>query len=135
MCKYKIFIFSLFLFSFFEISSQVSKIDVSVFDGNIVFGYADRGAFLNFTGPNINLKFKNSRFIFGMLPSLRFKKDTDLIKNTLVTPGLGFGFTFNYKSFSLQIPLYYNSKTLAKNGYWVLGAGIGLRIDTLNKNI
>jgi hypothetical protein len=64
-----------------------------------------------------------------MLPSLRFKEDSGAIKNSLVTPGLGFGITYCYKAIAIQVPLYYNSKTSLKNGNWQLGIGLGFKIS------
>lgn len=75
--------------------AQESKVNVSAFDGIIVAGYVDDGAFLNFLGPNINLTKGNSKFMLGMLPSLRFKEDTKTPKSAFVTPNLGVGLTYN----------------------------------------
>ena len=102
------------------------KVRVAIFDGVITGGYVDGGGYLNFTGPNINLKYKSSKFILGMLPSLRFKQDESKpTKNSLVTPNLGVGLTYCYNHFAIQVPLYYNTKTTTKNGAWVIGVGIG----------
>jgi len=111
---------------------QESKVSVSAYDGVVIIGYVDNGGFLNFTGPNINLVHKNSKFILGMLPSLRFKEDKGTTRNSFVTPNLGIGFTYCYKLFAVQIPLYYNTKTATKNGNWQIGLGLGLRFNELN---
>lgn len=108
-------------------------IQVSAYDGVIVVGYVDRGGYTNFTGPNINLTRGDSRFILGALPSLRYKKDNSTPKNTFVTPSLGIGFTYSYKLFAVQIPLYYNSKTAVEDGRWHVGIGLGMRLNYLNR--
>ena len=94
-----------------------------------IFGYIDNGAYINFTGPNINYKSGNSKFVFGMLPSLRFKRDDGQTKNSFITPNLGVGMTYSYKSFAFQIPFYYNPKTALENGKWHVGIGIGVNIE------
>jgi hypothetical protein len=96
------------------------------FDGIIAAGYVDNGAFLNFTGPNISFTHKRSKIILGMLPSLRYKEDHGVFKNSPVTPNLGVGLTYCYKKIAIQVPLYYNAKTTAANGRWNLGIGIGM---------
>jgi len=113
--------------------AQENKLNFAVYDGVFIAGYVDDGAFLNFTGPNINTTYKNSKFILGMLPSLRLKEDKGTPKNTLVTPNLGVGFTYSYKMWAIQMPLYYNAKTATDNGRWHIGLGIGLRLNELNK--
>lgn len=107
---------------------QETKVKISGYDGIVILGYVDNGAFSNFMGPNINIVHNNSKFIFGALPSLRYKKDNSTPKNAFVTPNLGIGFTYLYKMFAVQIPLYYNAKTATKNGNWQIGIGIGLKI-------
>jgi len=113
--------------------AQESKVNASLYDGIIVAGYVDDGAFLNFLGPNINVTHGNSKFILGMLPSLRFKEDTKTPKNAFVTPNLGMGLTYNYKHFAVQIPLYYNAKTATQSGNWQVGVGLGLKLNVLNR--
>jgi hypothetical protein len=125
-----LFIMSLFTTPIF---AQEEKVSFALFDGIFIGGYVDRGAFLNFTGPNMNATYKNSKFILGMLPSLRFKEDKGTPKNAFVTPNLGVGFTYSYKIWAFQIPLYYNAKTATDNGRWHIGLGIGLRLNELNK--
>lgn len=112
--------------------SQELKVKLSVYDGLAVVGYVNEGGFLNFTGPNLNLAYRNSKFIFGMLPSLRFKVDKGVPKNAFVTPNLGIGITYSYKILALQIPLYYTTKTATDNGNWHIGIGLGLRLNDLN---
>jgi hypothetical protein len=41
-----------------------------------------------------------------VLPSLRFKEDQGATKNVLITPSLGFGLTYFYKQFAVQLPFY-----------------------------
>lgn len=125
-----LFIMSLFTTPIF---AQENKVFFALYDGIFIGGYVDNGAFLNFTGPNINATYKNSKFILGMLPSLRFKEDKGTPKNAFVTPNLGIGFTYSYKMWAVQLPLYYNAKTATQNGQWHIGLGIGLRLNEFNK--
>lgn len=113
--------------------AQEDKVSFALYDGIFIGGYVDKGAFLNFTGPNINATFKNSKFILGMLPSLRFKEDKGTPKNTFVTPNLGIGLTYSYKMWAVQLPIYYNAKTSTQNGQWHVGLGLGLRLNKFNK--
>jgi hypothetical protein len=113
--------------------AQVDKVKPVIFDGVFNVGYVNNGAFLNFTGPGLSLTHKNSKFLFGMLPSLRFKVDNSTPKNTSVFPNLGFGLTYSYKYLSLQVPMYYNAKTTTEDGSWHVGFGIGYRIAGWNK--
>ncbi len=113
--------------------SQEPKVKLSAYDGIIIAGYVDEGAFLNFMGPNLNLTIKQSKFCLGMLPSLRFKEDHGTPKNAFVTPNLGAGLTYSYKWFAIQVPCYYNAKTATKNGQWNVGIGVGLRLNGLKK--
>lgn len=103
-----------------------SRIKASFFEGIAVAGYVDHGAFINFTGPNVNASYKGFKFIIGMLPSLRIKEDKSSgAKNSAITPNLGAGLTMVYKKMVLQIPVYYNTKTATQDGSWKIGAGIG----------
>lgn len=108
---------------------QKAQIKVSVYDGLIIGGYVGNGAFLNTIGPNVNLNFKNSKVLFGTMPSLRFQKDNSgtKTKNTFVTPSLGIGITYLYKKLALQIPFYYSSKNTVEDGKWEIGIGIGFK--------
>lgn len=112
--------------------AQKSQLNFSAYDGFVVVGYVDAGGFINFTGPNINYRHNESKFVFGMLPSLCFKEDRGQTKNSFVTPNLGIGFTYSYKIWAIQIPLYYNPKTITDNGRWYMGVGLGLRLDKFN---
>ena len=95
----------------------------------------DKGLFLNFGGPNVNVILKSSKIMLGMFPSLRFQEDQGTPKNSFVTPGLGIGVSYMFKSLVLQVPFYYNSKTAKVNGSWNLGFGIGFKISGLNKKL
>lgn len=132
MLKIICHLFILLYIQNFALYAQEPKVKISVFDGVVMAGYVDNGGFSNFTGPNISATYKNSKFIFGMLPSLRLKKDNSTPKNSFVTPNLGIGFTYCYKLFAIQIPLYYNTKTATENGNWQIGLGLGLRLNKLN---
>ena len=130
--KIGLLFFALVVFSN-SLNAQVEKVKPVFFDGVISVGYIDNGGFLNFTGPGVSLTHKNSKFLFGMLPSLRYKVDKSSPKNASVFPNLGFGLTYSYKYLSLQIPIYYNAKTTTENGSWHVGFGIGYRISAFNK--
>lgn len=117
----------------FTAKAQEPKVKLAAYDGIIIAGYVDEGAFLNFMGPNLNLTIKQSKLCVGMLPSLRFKEDHGTPKNTFVTPNLGFGLTYSYKWFAIQVPCYYNAKTASKNGQWNLGIGLGVRLNAFRK--
>lgn len=125
-----VFLFSLYSFNCY---AQSDKIEFSAFDGYAIAGYVDNGAFINFTGPNFKYSIKESKFVIGMLPSLRFKKDNGKTENSFVTPNLGVGLTYSHNLWALQLPLYYNSKTSTENGKWNVGIGIGLRLDEIRK--
>jgi len=114
--------------------AQEKKANASLIDGIMVAGYIDNGAFLNFTGPNINFTKGESKLIVGLLPSLRFKEDKGTTKNSIVTPMLGAGITYSYKYLAFQIPFYYTAKTATTNGEWNVGFGIGLRLNKLKKS-
>ncbi|MGQ3013729.1 MAG: hypothetical protein ACT6QS_08490 [Flavobacteriales bacterium] len=105
------------------------KVKPALFDGTVIAGYVDKGAFLNFTGPHVNVSIGKSRIMLGMLPSLRFKKDHSPVRNSLVTPNLGAGITYSYgRILAIQVPVYYNAKTAAGNGRWEIGIGLGVRL-------
>lgn len=108
--------------------SKKEKVTFCFFDGMIVAGYVDKGAYLNFTGPNVSYTSGKSKVLVGMLPSLRFKEDKAAVKNAFVTPTLGMGITYSYKKFAVQVPFYYNAKTSTVDGKWNVGIGIGLKL-------
>ncbi len=102
----------------------------SLFDGTIIAGYVDNGAYLNCTGPSVKFTKKPFSIAASLLPTLRFKEDkvsAGATKNSLVTPNLGFGLTAVFHHFAVQLPFYYNAKTVAKNGEWNVGAGLGYK--------
>jgi len=111
--------------------SKITKVRISAYDGILAVGYVDGGGYSNFTGPNINMTYGHSKFILSALPSLRYKRDNAEPRNTFVTPTLGIGFTYSYKLFAIQLPLYYNAKTATENGQWHVGLGLGLRLNYL----
>jgi hypothetical protein len=131
----RIIYLSLIMFITFSTSlqAQADKVKPVFFDGVINVGYINNGGFLNFTGPGLSASYKNSKFLFGMLPSLRFKVDDDSPRNASIYPNLGFGLTYSYKYLSLQIPMYYNAKTTTEDGSWHVGFGVGYRISAFNK--
>ena len=112
---------------FFSAKSQTQAV---LFDGTIVAGYVDHGAFINCTGPSIKFSKKPYTILLGLLPSLRIKEDkvaAGAPKNTALTPNLGFGLTAAFRHVALQVPLYYNPKTAVKNGEWNVGVGLGYK--------
>lgn len=114
--------------SFFTSKAQTKAI---LFDGIIIAGYVDHGAYINCTGPAVKFSKKPYMLAAGLLPGLRIKEDKvapGLSKNSLTTPSLGFGLTAAFKHLAVQIPLYYNAKTTAKNGEWNLGFGLGYKL-------
>jgi hypothetical protein len=116
--------------------SQNTEVSTILSSGTIVGGYVDNGAYLNFTGPGIKIQKGSSDLMVGVLPSIRYKEDNGLTKNSLVTPSLGLGITYTYKSIAVQIPFYYNSKTAIADGRWNIGIGVGIKLNQLiyNKN-
>lgn len=109
-------------------AKEEPKTKFAVYDGTIVAGYVDNGAYLNFTGPNLCWTHNNSKLILGMLPSLRIKEDRGKPKNSMVTPTLGGGLTYIYKKIAVQLPVYYTPKTATANGEWNIGIGMGIRL-------
>jgi hypothetical protein len=114
---------------FYCLSQSAIRIEPVAIDGSVIAGYVDQGAYLNFSGPGIQLKIKKTKWTLGMLPSLRFKKDNGSTNNSLVTPSLGAGVTFSYKWMALQVPFYYMAKTGTTNGRWLTGVGIGIKLN------
>ena len=110
---------------------NVVKATITVWDGMMVVGYVNNGAFVNFGGPTLKLVMKPWSFGFGILPTMRIKEDQvakDAPKNSIVTPTAGFGFTIAYKHLVMQVPFYYNPKTATANGKWHPGIGIGIKL-------
>ncbi|TZF86511.1 hypothetical protein FW774_01920 (plasmid) [Pedobacter sp. BS3] len=108
---------------------DAGRVKPVLFDGVLVAGYADDGAFVNCTGPGVKFNKKPFSLLVGLLPSLKIKEDkvTAGTKNATITPTLGFGLTAVYKHLAIQLPFYYLSKTAAKDGKWIAGAGIGYK--------
>ncbi|MCH5598550.1 hypothetical protein [Niabella ginsengisoli] len=107
-----------------------AKIKPALWDGMIIAGYADKGAFVNFGGPCIKYAKKPCVIALGMLPSLRIKEDKvaeGAKKNSTLTPSLGAGICFAYKHLALQVPVYYNAKTTSSDGRWAVGIGAGYK--------
>ncbi|NCI47702.1 hypothetical protein GWC94_13685 [Sediminibacterium sp. WSJ-3] len=107
-----------------------AKPQASVWDGMAVAGYVDNGAYVNFGGPCIKLIRKPWAFGFGILPTMRIKRDQGAAGapgNSAITPTAGFGFTFFYRHLVVQVPFYYNSKTAVSDGKWNPGLGIGFK--------
>lgn len=68
----------------------------TLFDGTIVGGYVDHGAYINCVGPSVKYTKKPFSISTELLPSLRIKKDKvapGATKNSLLNPNLGFGLT------------------------------------------
>lgn len=113
--------------SFFSAQSQTKAV---LFEGILVTGYIDHGAFINCTGPSIKFSKKPYTVLLGLLPSLRIKEDkvaAGATKNAALTPNLGFGLTAVFRHLAVQLPLYYNPKTATKNGEWNPGVGLGYK--------
>lgn len=127
-------IYSSLLFLFYGPAFAQSP-QLATHDGILVLGYVDQGAYLNFTGPNVHANRGHSKFIVGMLPSLRIKRDNGLTQNPLITPSLGVGFTYTYKALAMQLPLYFNSKTATQNGRWHIGIGLGVHFNELKRKV
>ena len=106
------------------------KTTVVLWDGMAVAGYVNKGAFVNFGGPTVKFIHKPFGIGFGILPTMRIKKDDvpkGATKNSIIIPTAGFGFTLVYRHLILQVPFYYNSKTATSNGKWNPGIGIGFK--------
>lgn len=111
-------------------SAEGIKAKAQLFDGLLVAGYLDHGAFINCTGPAIKFSKKPYCVMLGLLPGLRIKEDqapAEVPKNSVITPSLGFGLTASFKHLALQLPLYYKSKTATKDGVWKAGLGLGYK--------
>ncbi|MNK00833.1 hypothetical protein D3C87_186250 [compost metagenome] len=110
--------------------TKVIQTKATLFEGVIVAGYVDQGAYINCAGPAIKFSKKPLAILVGLLPSLRIKKDkvaTGATQNSVITPNLGAGITVIYKHLAIQVPVYYNAKTSTKDGKWNPGIGIGYK--------
>ena len=103
---------------------------MTLFEGIIIMGYADKGAYINCNGPSLKFSKKPFAVLLGFLPSLRIKEDKVVgaaPKNALITPSLGIGITASYKHLAVQVPMFYNAKTNHKDGKWNPGIGLGYK--------
>lgn len=110
--------------------SAKAQVKASVFEGVVVAGYVDNGAYVNCTGPAIKYTNKPVCVMLGLLPSLKIKEDKvtgNATKNSTVMPSLGFGLTLAYKHLAFQLPAFYTGKTAAKDGKWNVGVGLGYK--------
>ncbi len=110
--------------------AQQKAVKGSLFEGLVVAGYADRGAYVNCAGPALKYSKSNAAVLIGLLPTIRIKEDRvdeGKPKNTLITPTLGFGLTAVLGHFAIQIPTFYNPKTATADGRWHAGIGIGYK--------
>lgn len=113
-----------------QTNGSTGQTKMILFEGIIVAGYADKGGYINCTGPSVKFSKKPFVVLLGFLPSLRIKRDKVVgaaPKNSLVTPSLGIGITAGYKHLVVQIPVFYNAKTSNKDGKWNHGIGIGYK--------
>ncbi len=113
-----------------ETFGQTAPLHASVFDGIIVAGYANNGAYINCTGPAIKYSRQSFTVMAGLLPTLLFKQEEkrdDVPRNAAVMPTLGFGLTAIYRRFAIQLPTFYTPKTNVDDGKWKPGIGVGYR--------
>jgi hypothetical protein len=121
------------LFSMVMLNGQAqtaTQAKLVAWDGIVVAGYVNKGAFVNFGGPSIKLIKKPYSIGFGMLPSFRIKEDkvaAGATKNSTILGALGFGLTTSYRHLVVQVPFYYNAKTAALDGKWNAGFGVGYK--------
>lgn len=127
-------VFSIALaFSALHVQSQTPgspAVKPSLWDGFVVAGYVDDGAYLNFGGPSIKYTKKPVVLTLGMLPGLRIKEDKVAAgspSNSVFTPSLGCGITASFKHLAIQVPVYYTNKSATKDGKWHPGFGIGYK--------
>lgn len=112
-------------------NSTTAKTTLVAWDGMVIAGYVNQGGYVNFGGPSIKVIKKPWSLGFGILPTMRIKEDNvpkGAVKNSIITPTAGFGFTVVYKHLVLQVPFYYNPKTATANGKWNPGIGIGYKL-------
>lgn len=121
-------LFAGLLFCFTASMGQKKELSFKAWDGAVVAGYVDKGAFVNFTGPGVKWTRRPCSLLIGVLPSLKIKEDRSVVKNSLLTPSLGAGVTFAVKNLVLQLPFYYVPKTASENGRWKAGLGLGYKL-------
>ncbi|WP_265712496.1 MULTISPECIES: hypothetical protein [Sphingobacterium] len=111
--------------------AQQGSVKASLFEGVVVAGYADAGAYINCTGPAVKYTFAPGRsLMLGLLPTLKLKEDKveeGKPKNAFVTPTLGVGLTLLFGHLAVQLPAFYTAKTSTSNGKWRPGIGLGYR--------
>ena len=113
-----------------KLFAQQATIKGSLFDGTVVAGYVDKGAYINCTGPAVKYSRSGASILLGLLPSLKIKEDKvdeGKPKNSLITPTLGFGITACIGHFALQVPAFYTTKSATTHGKWNVGLGIGYK--------
>ncbi|MDQ1151773.1 hypothetical protein QE382_003757 [Sphingobacterium zeae] len=114
-----------------QMYGQEKIVKGSLFEGIVVAGYADHGAYINCTGPALKYTFApKSCLLVGLLPSLKLKEDKvdpGKPKNSWITPSLGFGLTAVFRHIAIQLPAFYTAKTSAADGKWRLGVGMGYK--------
>lgn len=122
------FVFSLLLFEN-QFNSQSNKSFEWSFEGQIALVTNGKGCFVNFGGPEIKFKSNLVDVKLGMMPSLRFQKESP---KPIVTPMLGFGPQFyltKSKKLFLSFPIYYYASTYK----WEFTGGIGYVITSIKK--
>ncbi|TDS10254.1 hypothetical protein [Sphingobacterium paludis] len=110
--------------------AQQGTIKGSLFEGTVVAGYVDKGAYINCTGPAVKYSRPGASILLGLLPTLKIKEDKveeGKPKNSVITPTLGFGMTACIGHFALQMPAFYTAKTATTDGKWKVGLGIGYK--------
>ena len=111
------------------VHAQDKKISAQAFDGIIVGGYVDNGAYINCTGPAVKYTTRKWNLMLGFLPSVKIKEDKSVVKNSTFTPTLGVGSTLTiFKHLAFQVPAFYLPKTPSINGKWTLGVGLGYKL-------
>jgi len=121
----------LFSVVFYQTYAQQKTVKASLFEGVMVAGYTDQGAYINCTGPAIKYSFASKgNILLGLLPSLKMKEDhveEGKPKNAWITPTLGVGLTAVFKHLAVQLPAFYSPKTSTADGKWKLGVGLGYK--------
>lgn len=103
---------------------------ISLWEGMLVTGYVGKGAYINCGGPSVKWTLQPFSLSIGLFPAVRIKKDNSLsgtTKNAAIMPSTGVGITSSFKHLVLQIPLFYDSKTVTNNGKWHAGIGVGYK--------
>lgn len=124
------FTMGLILMSHYSNAQPTSPPRLSIWDGMIVAGYVGHGGYANFGGPSIKWSLNPISVALGLFPAVRIKEDKvpdGVKKNSFITPSTGFGITSSFRHLVLQIPVFYDTKTTARDGRWHLGVGIGYK--------